>query len=93
MTRHVGLSFENKAHGARDVLNKELRNALLKIKKRSTFLPVCARCKRIRDGTGIWRNGLQYLGNYFEGKYTHTLCPTCANKLYPDLLMKETLGN
>ena len=93
MRGHAALSFKNKAEGARDVLNKELVNALLRIKRYSTFLPICARCKRIRDGTGGWRNWLQYLGNHFEGKYTHTVCPRCAKKLYPELFIKETMGN
>ena len=93
MRVHAELSLKNKVKGARDVLNKELVNELLRIKRYSTFLPICAHCKRIRDGTGSWRDALQYLGNHFEGKYTHTVCPTCAKKLYPELFIKETMGN
>jgi hypothetical protein len=88
MRAHRALSLTNKAEGAREVLEQELVNSLLKTKKFSTFLPVCARCKRIRDGTGGWRNQLEYLGNNFEGKYTHTICPACAKKLYPEIFGK-----
>lgn len=85
MKAQRALSFTNKAEGTREVLEQELANSLLRTKKFSTVLPICARCKRIRDGTGGWRNGLEYPGNHFEGNYTHTICPPCAKKLYPGL--------
>ena len=92
MRAQRALSLTNKAEGARGVLSKKLENSLLRTKKFSTFLPICARCKRIRDGTGGWRNGLEYRGNHFEGKYTHTICPACAKRLYPEIFGKKPTG-
>ena len=86
------LSFTNKAEGTREVLQQELVHSLLRTKKFSTVLPICARCKRIRDGTGGWRNEREYPGNHFEGKYTHTVCPACAKKLYPEIFGKKPTG-
>ena len=92
MRAQRALSLTNKAEEARGVLSKKLENSLLRTKKFSTFLPICARCKRIRDGTGGWRNGLEYRGNHFEGKYTHTICPACAKRLYPEIFGKKPTG-
>jgi len=82
----------NKDAGTRGVLEQEPGNSLLSTKVFGTALPRCAWCKRIRDGTGRWRNGLEYRGNHFEGIYTHTICPTCAEKLYPEIFGEKPIG-
>ena len=86
------LSVRDNAEGARKIVERKPANSFLKAKNFSTVLPVCARCKRIRDGTGGWRNELEHLENHFQRKYTHTLCPPCAKKLYPELFGKKPTG-
>jgi len=29
------------------------------------------------------------VGNHFDDKYTHTICPTCAMMLYPELFERR----
>lgn len=62
----------------------ELRTALDEIKILRGILPICASCKRIRDDSGYWNQLEAYISKYSEAEFTHSICPDCAKKLYPD---------
>ena len=57
----------------------------LQIKVLSGFLPICASCKNIRDDKGYWNQIEVYVRDHSEAEFTHSICPACARKLYPDL--------
>jgi hypothetical protein len=68
----------------------EARNLLIQsrdseIKKLRGLLPICSSCKKIRDDHGYWQQIEEYIRQHSGAKFTHGLCPACANKLYPDL--------
>jgi len=63
----------------------ELQAALGKVKLLSGFLPICAACKKIRDDKGYWNQIEQYISEHSEADFSHSICPECARKLYPDL--------
>ncbi len=63
--------------------NAELKKALLTVKRLSGMLPICANCKRIRDDRGCWHHLEDYIRNHAGVEFTHGLCPTCAESLYP----------
>ncbi len=78
--------------GAR-VLNLELRlkkkvveveRALAEVKTLSGLLPMCSRCKRVRDDEGYWQEVEGYLQTHTEASFSHGLCPTCVRELYPE---------
>lgn len=83
------VSLIDRVGGEREVLQQEFAHSLLGTEEFSAVLPICVHCKRIRDGTGAWRNRLEYRGNHFKGKYTHTICPACAKELYPEIFDKK----
>lgn len=56
---------------------KELELALAKVHALSGLLPICASCKRIRDGTGAWRQLEAYITTHSEAAFSHTYCPAC----------------
>jgi len=64
----------------------DLRDALAKVKTLSGFLPICASCKKIRDDKGYWNQIEAYLSAHSEVEFSHSLCPECARKLFPDLM-------
>ena len=45
-------------------------------------VPVCSRCKRVRDGRGIWQNVGDAVDELPFGAVTHGLCEQCAKILY-----------
>lgn len=69
----------------KDKMIVELKEALLKIKTLSGLLPICASCKKIRDDNGYWNQIESYIKTHSEAEFSHSICPNCAKKLYPDL--------
>ena len=47
-------------------------------------LPVCASCKRIRDDKGNWTQIEAYIRDRSEAEFSHSICPECREKLYPE---------
>ena len=66
-------------------LNTELEAALAQVKKLSGLLPICAACKNIRNDSGYWQCVEVYIEAHSEASFTHSICPDCTKKLYPDL--------
>lgn len=68
----------------RDQLILELQNAMAQVYQLQNLLPICSRCKRIRDDAGYWHQVEQYLLEHANIQFTHGICPECARELYPD---------
>jgi len=47
-------------------------------------LPICASCKKIRDEKNCWHQIEAYVRDRSEAEFSHSLCPECAKKLYPE---------
>ena len=46
------------------------------------LLPICASCKKIRDGHGNWLQIEGYIRDHSDAEFSHSICPDCAKKLY-----------
>ncbi|RJX36369.1 MAG: DUF3365 domain-containing protein [Desulfarculus sp.] len=51
----------------------------------SGLLPICSRCKKIRDQQGRWQQMERYIQARSQADFTHSLCPACAGELYPEM--------
>jgi len=71
------------AEQERESLIRQLQDALTKVKVLQGILPVCARCKKIRDVKGNWHAMEAYIREHSDADFTHGVCPECLNKLYP----------
>lgn len=71
------------------VRNDELQKAITEIKTLQGIVPICASCKKIRDDSGYWHQVEAYVQKHSEAEFSHSLCPDCARKLYPDLHEEE----
>jgi PAS domain S-box-containing protein len=69
----------------REKLISELQTALAEIKTLRSILPLCSFCKKIRDDKGYWERVDVYIYKYLEADISHSICPECAEKHYPDL--------
>ena len=67
----------------RDELIIQLKAALAEVKTLSGILPICARCKKIRDDKGFWNQVEAYIQSHSPAKFSHGLCPECMARLYP----------
>jgi PAS domain S-box-containing protein len=68
----------------REKLIVELKEALLRVRTLSGLLPICSSCKKIRDDEGRWQPLEDYIRDHSEAEFTHTICPECAKKTYPN---------
>jgi len=74
----------------------ELEQALGHIKRLEGILPICAHCKRIRIESGepqiqmSWIKIESYLSTRTDAQFTHTICPECMQKHYPEFAQPET---
>jgi two-component system, response regulator PdtaR len=63
---------------------KERQELRQKVKILSGFLPICVSCKKIRNDHGYWQEVESYIKTHSEAEFTHSLCPDCKNRLYPE---------
>ena len=75
----------------KDNLIVELKDALSEVKALSGLLPICASCKNIRDDSGYWNQIEEYIRERSEAEFSHSLCPKCAKKLYPEVFNEKDI--
>jgi hypothetical protein len=75
---------------AREAARKELEETLQRLRESmdsvkllTGLLPICASCKKIRDGGGDWQPMEGYIQKRTDAKFSHGLCPDCLRSLYP----------
>ena len=55
-----------------------------KIKVLEGILPICVSCKKIRNEDGGYEQFESYLSKHSEILFSHSICPDCRRKLYPN---------
>jgi PAS domain S-box-containing protein len=65
------------------IQSKEIAGHLRKdIKTLQGLLPICSRCKDIRDEEGYWNQIENYISDHAEVHFSHSLCEKCTEELY-----------
>lgn len=62
----------------------KLEKTLGEVKTLRGILPICSFCKKIRDDKGYWDKVEVYVSQHSEANFSHSVCPDCAAKYYPD---------
>ena len=75
----------------RNIINGDLKllEAHAQVRVLSGLLPICAACKKIRDDNGYWKQIEIYIQERSEADFSHSICPGCIRKLYPDISIPE----
>ncbi len=68
----------------REKLIHQLQEALGNIRTLRGLLPICASCKKVRDDKGYWNQIESFVRDHSEAEFSHSICPECMKKLYPD---------
>ena len=63
----------------------KLQQASKQIKILTGLLPICAKCKKIRDDNGYWNQIEVYIRDHSEAEFSHGFCQVCAEQYYPGL--------
>jgi PAS domain S-box-containing protein len=78
------ISDRKKAEKEREDLITRLQASLTEIKSLRGILPICTFCKNVRDDKGYWEQVDIYLNKHSEADISHSICPECVKKHYPD---------
>jgi hypothetical protein len=82
----VVFSFRmDKAAKERENIILELQDALAEVITLRGIIPICSSCKKVRDDKGYWNQIESYIRDHSKADFSHSICPECAKKLYPDL--------
>jgi len=58
------------------------KKAREEIKILKGLIPICAKCKKIRDDKGYWNQVDTYIEKHSEATFSHGICPECTEDLY-----------
>jgi GAF domain-containing protein len=79
---HLEIIYMNQSLGDK---NKRLTDYLMELQALRGLIPICANCKSIRDEQNIWHPIEHYLIRHPEADFSHSICPKCMEKLYPQI--------
>ena len=85
MARHRDLMTIRSLYETVQAQNDEIEQAAKDIRTLEGIIPICAKCKKIRDDTGYWSQVEIYIQNHSEATFSHSLCPKCAEDIYNDM--------
>jgi sigma-B regulation protein RsbU (phosphoserine phosphatase) len=69
--------------------NEELSKALDQVKQLKGLLPICMFCKKIRDDGNYWQQVEDYVAQHTQADFSHSICPDCLEKHYPEYAQKQ----
>lgn len=85
----LDITRRKNAERERERLIDELKAALAQVRTLSGLLPICSHCKKIRDDKGYWNQLEAYVSQHSNAAFTHSICPECAAKLYPEIFPRK----
>jgi len=80
--QHLTLLYMNAVLGEK---NSSLMEYLDELQSLRGLIPICTKCKKIKDSNGYWHAVEKYLINHPEADFSHGYCPECAKKLIDEL--------
>lgn len=64
---------------------EERDTAMSELRMLRGLLPICANCKDIKNGDNEWQTIETYVTEHSDASFTHSLCPKCLPKYFPDI--------
>ncbi|MFH0883332.1 MAG: cache domain-containing protein [bacterium] len=66
-------------------LLRELQNALQRVSTLRGLLPICSKCKKIRNDAGYWQSVETYISAHLDTSFSHGICPDCQEDLLDEM--------
>lgn len=66
-------------------MNRHLIDKLIS----NDYVTICAKCQSIKDENTNWHRIEEYFMKMQTEGFTHSVCPECAQKLYPEFYKKD----
>ncbi len=77
-----GVDYVTKPFNSEELLARVKTHIEVKILR--GLLPICSRCKKIRDDQGFWEQLEKYFEAHSNLLFSHSICPICMDELYGD---------
>ncbi len=72
----------------------ELEEALAQVQKLTGILPICCKCKKVRDDDGYWQQVDHYISDHVDVEFSHGYCQDCyEEELEKIKVMKDELDS
>jgi len=78
----IDITKEKSAEQQREDAQHQLAGAMARVI--SGFLPICAKCKAIRNEDGSWTPIERYIAEKSAVQFSHGYCPSCARLFFDD---------
>jgi sensor domain CHASE-containing protein len=66
-----------------------IQSARKEIRTLEGLIPICSYCKNIRDDEGFWQKVDEFVHHRTDARFSHGICPECAQKHFPELDLYE----
>ncbi|MBN2656614.1 MAG: response regulator [Spirochaetales bacterium] len=90
---YISKPFNNAELLARIKTHLGLKRAREELKILRGTLPICVRCRKIKDEDGYWQLVEEYIESHTELLFSHGLCDSCSKELYGKYDWYEDEGN
>jgi PAS domain S-box-containing protein len=77
------ISERKREEAGKDQMIAELEQTISNVKTLTGVLPICASCKKIKEGEN-WRQIEAYIRDRSQVEFSHTMCPECTVLWYPE---------
>ena len=64
---------------------KALEKQLEELKVLRGIIPICMKCKKVRNDDGYWEQVETYVHQRSHANFSHGVCPECAGVMYADM--------
>jgi len=68
---------------------EELEQAMEHVKTLQGIIPICMHCHSIRNDDLAWHRLEAYIERHSDAQFSHSICPACVAKYYPDYADEE----
>ncbi|MDH3692195.1 MAG: GAF domain-containing protein [Gammaproteobacteria bacterium] len=62
-----------------------LADTIAKVELLEGVIPICSYCKSIRNDKGYWDTLEDFMKDYSDQKFSHSICTDCMEKRFPDV--------
>jgi len=80
----LNLTERKLAETEKENIIEKLQKSLEEIKSLRGILPICSKCKNIRNDEGYYEQIESYIQKHSEAVFSHGLCSECSDTLYGD---------
>ena len=78
----IEVESRKQAETEKEKVIEELKKALKDLDTIGGLVPICSRCKKVRDDSGFWNQLEQYFEEHSDLSFSHGICPECEQELY-----------